>query len=191
LQDELQDEQYQDMIRDLEQIRDLEYDLEEENHTEMDIDQYAPCQEDIVQKQRQPSSDNTGNDHRVQLLDAHLDELQPITTNIAAKRHQRLNPIYCQHLRHLGIADPKKAHPSVIQNHLIDILCEQKLSSEDLVLARQLLRDNNKDIMAVYVPVHACLENYAKTRDDLCSVVPETNDELLRSVTPKINGISL
>jgi hypothetical protein len=179
------------MIRDLEQIRDLEHDLEEENHTEMDIDQYAPCQEDIGQKQRQPSSDNTRNDHRVQLLDAHLDELQPIATNIAAKRHQRLNPIYCQHLRHLGIADPKKAHPSVIQNHLIDILCEQALSAEDLALARRLLRDNNKDIMAVYVPAHACLESSAKARDDLRSVVPETNDEILRSVIPKMKGISL
>ena len=183
--------QFQDMFQH------LEHDLEVVDLTESVVDQqsnYAPSDatnEDTGQQQQEPSSHNETSNHRVPFLDAHLDELLPIATNIAAQRHQRLNPTYCQHLRNLGIADPQDAHPSVIQNHLVDITCEQALRPEDLALARWLLRDNSKDIMAVYVPAHACLEDYARTRDHLREVVPETNDDLLRRMTPKMEGISL
>jgi hypothetical protein len=178
----MQHEQHQDMFQD------LEHDPEVVDLTESVVDQQSNY---TGQQQQEPSSDNTTNDHRVQLLDAHLDGLLPIATNVAAQRNQRLNPTYCQRLRHLGIANPQEAHPSVIQNHLIEILCDQTLSPFSLEMARQLLRDNNKDIMAVYVPAHACLEDCAKTRDDLRSVVPETNDERLRNILPKMKGISL
>ena len=155
---------------------------------------YAPSDatdEDTGQQQQELLSDNTTNNHRVQLLDAHLDELLPLATNVAAQSDQRLSPTYCQRLRHLGIANPQTAHHSVIQNHLVEILCEQTLSPSYLEMVRQLLRKNNNDIMAVYVPAHTYLEDRANARDDVRSMAPKTNDELLRSMPPKINGISL
>lgn len=173
IKNELQHKQYQDMFHDLKSDREV-VDL-----TGSDVDQqsnYASDDADTGQQQQEPSFGKTTNDQRVQLLDAHLDGLLPITTNVAARRHQRLNSTYCQRLRRLGIANPKEAHPSVIQNHLIEILCDQSQSQLYLEMAGQLLRDNNKDIMAVYVPAHACLEDCAKTRSDLRS---------------KIKGISL
>ena len=143
IKDELQHKQYQDMFHDLKPDREVV------DRTGSDVDQqsnYASDDADTGQQQQGPSFCKTTNDQRVQLLDAHLDELLPITTNIAARCHQRLNSKYCQRLRHLGIANPKEVHPSVIQNHLIEILCDQSRSQLYLKMAGQLLRDNNRTL---------------------------------------------
>ena len=58
-------------------------------------------------------------------------------------------------------------------------------------MVSQLLRDNNKDIVTVYVPARACLEDCARTRDYLREMVLETYDELLRRMAPKMRGVSL
>lgn len=187
IKDELQHKQYRDIFHDLKPDREV-VDL-----TGSDVDQqsnYASDDADTGQQQQEPSLGKMTNDQRVQLLDAHLEELLPITTNVAAQRYQRLNRTYCERLCDLGIANPREAQPSVIQNHLIEILCDRSRSSTCLEMAGRLLRDNNKDIMDVYVPAHACLGEYAKTRSDIRSGVPKTNDELLRSIV-QVKGISL
>lgn len=187
IKDKMQHKQYQNIFHD------LKLDREVVDLTGSDVDQqsnYASDDADTGQQQQEPSFGNTTNDRRVQLLDEHLDKLLPIRTNVAAQRYQRLNSTYCEDLRDLGIANPREVHPSVIQNHLIEILCDRSRSSTCLEMAGQLLRDKNKDIMDVYVRAHTFLEDCVKTRSDLCSGVPKTNDELLRSLV-QIRGISL